>query len=98
MCPASLAQSASGNTTKPPQSRDSEFSHARQLLNQGKYDEAIAELERLSTAANPKGLAHELGMAYYRKGDYFHAADSFKQALQQDAQDSESTQMLGISH
>jgi tetratricopeptide (TPR) repeat protein len=37
-------------------------------------------------------------MAYYRKGDYFHAADSFKQALQQDAEDRESTQMLGISY
>lgn len=95
---ASLAQSEPANTPDPLPAHDSEFSHARQLLNQGKYDDAIAELEQLSGSINPKGLPHELGMAYYRKGDYFHAADSFKQALQQDPQDSESTQMLGISY
>ena len=75
-----------------------EFSHARQLLDQGKYDEAISELQQLSTSSNPKGLAHELGMAYYKKGDYFRAADSFKKALQRDAGDNESIQMLGISY
>jgi tetratricopeptide (TPR) repeat protein len=75
-----------------------EFSHARQLLDQGKYDEAISELQQLSTSSNPKGLAHELGMAYYKKGDYFRAADSFKKALQRDPGDNESIQMLGISY
>jgi tetratricopeptide (TPR) repeat protein len=75
------------------------FAHARQLLQQGKYDDAIAELQQLS-ASQPqmKGLAHELGSAYYRKGDYFHAIDSLKQALQQDPQDNEATQLLGISY
>jgi len=76
-----------------------DFAHSRQLLQQGKYDEAIAELQQLSTSQpTPKGTSHELGMAYYKKGDYFHAAEAFKQALQQDSQDSESTQMLGISY
>ncbi|HEX3738906.1 MAG TPA: tetratricopeptide repeat protein, partial [Terriglobales bacterium] len=61
------------------------FGHDRQLLQQGKYDEAIAELQQLA-ASQPetKGLAHELGTAYYRKGDYVHAVDSLKQALQAD--------------
>jgi tetratricopeptide (TPR) repeat protein len=95
---ALAAQSHPADTPNPPQAPSSEFSHARQLLNEGKYDEAIAALQQLSTDARPKGLAHELGMAYYRKGDYFHAADSFKKALQQNAQDSESTQRLGISY
>jgi tetratricopeptide (TPR) repeat protein len=77
----------------------SELAHARQLIDQGKYDDAEMELQQLSTSQpNLKGLAHELGIAYYKQGDYFHAAESFKQALQQDAQDSESTQMLGISY
>jgi tetratricopeptide (TPR) repeat protein len=92
---ASLAQSTTANT---PETLHTEFSHARQLLGQGKYDEAISELQQLSASSNPKGLAHELGMAYYKKGDYFHAADSFKRALQEDPQESESTQMLGISY
>src|SRR6202043_958059 len=95
---ALVAQSRPADTPNPPQAPSSEFSHARHLLDQGKYDDAIAELQQLSTSLNPKGVAHELGMAYYKKGDYFHAADSFKQALQRDSQDSESTQMLGISY
>ncbi len=97
---ASAAQSRSSDASNATtQASSSEFSHARQLLQQGKYDEAIAELQRLSgEQPAPKGLAHELGMAYYKKGDYFRAAESFKQALEKDAQDSESTQMLGISY
>jgi tetratricopeptide (TPR) repeat protein len=80
-------------------SNSPDFAHARQLVQQGKFDEAIAELQQLSTS-NPstKGLRHEIGMAYYKKGDYFQAAKWFKEALQQDAQDTESTQMLGISY
>src|SRR5947207_6928211 len=37
-------------------------------------------------------------MAYYKKGYYPHAIDSLKQALQQDPQDNESTQLLGLSY
>jgi tetratricopeptide (TPR) repeat protein len=87
------------SSSAPTQASNSEFSHTRQLLNQGKYDDAIAELQQLSRSSpNSKGLDHELGMAYYKKGDYFHASESFKKALQQDSQDNESTQMLGISY
>jgi tetratricopeptide (TPR) repeat protein len=79
--------------------RDSSFAHARQLLQQGKYDDAIAELQQLS-AAQPKlaGLNHEMGSAYYRKGDYSRAIESLKQALQENPQDSEATQLVGISY
>ncbi len=97
---ALAAQSPSADASNaPPQAGNSEFAHSRQLLQQGKYDEAISDLQRLSSATpNAQGLSHELGMAYYKKGDYFHAAESFKQALQHDPQDSESAQMLGISY
>jgi tetratricopeptide (TPR) repeat protein len=79
--------------------RVSEFAHARQLLQQGKYDEAIAELQQLSTARpNLNGLPHELGVAYYKKGDYLRAAESFQQAVAQDPQDNEATQLLGLSY
>ena len=94
------AQSSPGEPALPlTGSPAEEFAHARQLLQQGQYDDAIAELQKLS-AAQPalKGLAHELGTAYYRKGDYLQAIGSFKQALQQDSADSEATQLLGMSY
>lgn len=80
----------------PTASSPSDFAHARQLMQEGKYDQAIAELQQLP--ASTKGLPHELGMALYKKGDYFGATKWFKEALQQDPKDSESTQMLGISY
>ena len=79
------AQEASAASQAPSTasgSNDAQFAHARQLLQQGKYDEAIAELQQLvSSQPGMKGLSHELGTAYYRKGDYVHAIDSLKQAL-----------------
>lgn len=38
-----------------------------------------------------KGLSHEMGMAYYRKGEYVRAAGYFRQAIEQDPQDGEAT-------
>ncbi len=96
---ATLVAQLPPETSASPQPAGTSFSQPRLLLDQGKYDEAIAELQQLSTAEpGLKGLSHELGMAYYKKGDYFHAAESFKQALQQDSQDNEATQMLGLSN
>jgi tetratricopeptide (TPR) repeat protein len=92
--PPTSAQSSS-NTS------DSQFAHARQLAQQGKYDEAIAELQRLSLSLSErqrKGLARDLGIAYYKKADYARAVDSFKQALQENPKDLESIQMLGLSY
>jgi tetratricopeptide (TPR) repeat protein len=77
----------------------SQFAHARQLLQQGNYDEAIAELQQLAgSQPGTKGLAHELGTAYYRKGDYVRAIDALKQALQADPADNEATQLMGLSY
>lgn len=75
------------------------FASARLQLQQGKYDDAIAQLQDLG-AKSPglKGLAHELGVAYYRKGDYIKAIDSLKQATVEDAADNEAVQLLGISY
>lgn len=86
----------SGPANKPS---DTEFGHARELMQQGKSDEAIAELNQLQQSKpGLKGLAHELGVAYYKKGDYVQSIDSFKKALQEDAADNESTQLLGLSY
>jgi tetratricopeptide (TPR) repeat protein len=97
--PAQEANHAPQARSSAPVAASAQFTHARQLLQQGKYDEAIAELQQLaSSQPEPKGLAHELGTAYYRKGDYVHAIDSLKQALQADPADSEATQLIGLSY
>ena len=62
-----------------------------------KYDEAFAERQKLSSARPaPKGLSRELGMAYYKKSDYAQAVVSLKQALEENPQDSEATQLLDL--
>jgi tetratricopeptide (TPR) repeat protein len=88
----------------PPQAVQSEaanpnFADARKLLQQGKYDDAIAQLQKLKTT-NPglKGVPHELGAANYAKGDYPKAADFLRLALQEDPNDNEATQLLGLSY
>jgi tetratricopeptide (TPR) repeat protein len=81
-----------------PEASGSEFLQARKLVQQGKYDEAITELQQLSlTQPGLKGLAHELGTAYYTKGDYQQAIATLKKALDEDKDDGESTQLLGLS-
>ncbi len=76
-----------------------DFTASQTLLQQGKYDEAITQLQA-AAAKNPglKGLSHELGTAYYRKGDYIKAIESLKQALVEDPGDREAVQLLGLSY
>jgi tetratricopeptide (TPR) repeat protein len=95
-----LAQNASqASTAASAGSSEIEIAKARQLTSQGKYDEAISELQELSVS-NPtlKGVAHELGIAYYKKSDYVHATEQFQKALQQQPDDNEATQLLGLSY
>ena len=81
-----------------PEVPGSQFLQTRKLVQQGKYDQAVAELQQLSiTQAGLKGLAHELGTAYYSKGDYQQAIATLKKALDEDKDDGESTQLLGLS-
>ena len=78
---------------------DPEFTEARRLSQQGKYDEAISQLQALTTRTpKPAGLSHELGAAYYKKGDYLKAADFLKQAVAEDPNDKEAVQLLGLSY
>src|SRR5437016_912168 len=79
--------------------QSSNFEKSRRLMDQGKYDEAIAQLQGLS-AKDParKGLARELGTAYYKKGDYMKAVDLLKKATGEDPGDNEATQLLGLSY
>jgi tetratricopeptide (TPR) repeat protein len=86
---------------KPKQtiSPNAAFGDARRLAQQGKFDEAIAQLETLSAKQpDTKGLAHELGIAYYKKGDYLRAVASLKKALEENPGDSEAIQLVGLSY
>jgi len=90
-------------TTTPQTSKsadpDADFAEARKLSQQGKYDEAIVQLQAMTTRSpKPAGLSHELGAAYYKKGDYLKAADYLKQAVAEDPNDKEAVQLLGLSY
>jgi tetratricopeptide (TPR) repeat protein len=93
------SQDAPQLPSAPSQAADSAFAGPRKLLQQGKNSEAVAELQRMA-AENPslKGLSHELGVAYYKGGDYLKAIDAFKKATQEDPEDKEAIQLLGLSN
>jgi tetratricopeptide (TPR) repeat protein len=85
--------------SNPSESSGSEFSGPRRLLEQGRYDEALAALHGLETRLPAtKGLSHELGLAYYKKSDYLKAVASFKKALEEDPDDNEAVQLMGLSY
>jgi tetratricopeptide (TPR) repeat protein len=95
--PPSSDAAAAPNT--PTLSTRPDFSHARSLMQQGRLDDAIAELESLeATAPNTKGLDLELGTAYYKKSDYVKAIGFLKTAVVADPNNSEATQLLGLSY
>jgi tetratricopeptide (TPR) repeat protein len=83
-----------GNNSAAP-----ELAHTRSLMEQGKLDDAITELQTLETS-NPqtKGLALELGVAYYKKSDFPKAVEYLKKASAEDPSSGEATQLLGLSY
>jgi len=91
--PSQETQSAS------PQASASNFEAARKLLEEGKYDEALSQLQALA-AQDPKlpGLSHQLGAAYYKKGDFLKATGYLKQATEENPKDSEAVELLGLSY
>src|SRR5689334_16656443 len=101
---AGAAQSAPPPIQEPSSSSASQtaassVTHARRLTEQGNFDEAIAELQQLSEK-NPgtKGLSRELGIAFYKKGDYPKAIQFLKTATLENAKDDEAVQLLGLSY
>jgi tetratricopeptide (TPR) repeat protein len=80
-----------------PQSSGMEEAH--RLLQQGKYDDAVALLTDMQ-AQHPgmRGLSHELGAAYYKKSDYSKAITYLKKAQEEAPDDSEAVQLLGLSY
>jgi tetratricopeptide (TPR) repeat protein len=92
-------QAIGGPKPKGTVTPDTTLSEARRLSQDGKFDEAIGKLEALALKEPElKGLAHELGVTYYRKGDYLKAVASFKKALEEDPGDNEAVQLMGLSY
>ena len=89
--PAQATQSAG---EAPP-----EFADARKLIQQGKVDEAIEQLQAVE-ARDPatKGLDLEMGTAYYKKSDFPKAIEYLKKATAADPANSEAIQLLGLSY
>ena len=91
-----LESPAPTTSSKVSAAASSEFASARKLSQEGKFDEAIARLQNLD--ASTKGLAFELGVAYYKKSDYVKAIESFKKAAAAEPENGEVTQLLGLSY
>jgi tetratricopeptide (TPR) repeat protein len=82
-----------------PHPSATDFEEPHRLLQQGKYDEAVAALHDLEKQHPAmRGLAHELGTVYYKKGEYLNAIASLKKAQEENPQDSEAVQLLGLSY
>jgi tetratricopeptide (TPR) repeat protein len=93
------AQSATPAKQPLEASPDSSFAEARKLSRQGKFDEAISQLEALADKQpDLKGLSHEFGVVYYKKGDYLKAVASLKKALEENPADNEAVQLTGLSY
>jgi tetratricopeptide (TPR) repeat protein len=94
----SSAQAVSNSNPSQSTLDSTAFAEPRRLLQQGKFDESLALLLDLqSQHPGMKDLEHEIGTAYYKKGDFLNAAAHLKKALDEDPSDSEATQLLGIS-
>src|SRR5438094_1495514 len=105
-----LAAATSDAQTAPPQpdkqspvatsqNPSPTFAEPRRLMEQGRFDDAITDLQRLAAQNSPpKGVSHELGVAYYKKGDYPKAIESLRKAMTEDPADNEAVQLLGLSY
>jgi len=99
-CAALAQQSAPAEAPKASTSAVApDFSNARKLMQQGKVDEAIADLQGIE-ARDPSatGLAFEIGTAYYKKSNYPKAVEYFKKTISTDPANEEATQLLGLSY
>jgi tetratricopeptide (TPR) repeat protein len=95
----SSSPDSSRASQKSSQTPSADFDQAQHLLLQGKYDEALSLLHGMESK-NPgmKGLAHELGAAYYKKSDFVNAIVYLKKAQEQSPDDAEAVQLLGLSY
>ncbi len=71
---------------------------AQTKLEHGDTAGAMAILDRMRREQpGTKGLAHELGLVFYRSGKLVDAEAAFAQAMKEDAGDKESVQLRGLT-
>ena len=97
--PASLPGASARAASAAPADPAAGFAQARALIDHGKFDEGVAQLRQLQ-ARDPKmkGLDREFGLAYYKHGDFMTAAQYLQPALQENPNDGEATQLLGLAY
>lgn len=84
---------------KAARQEDKALAAARSLIQENKNEEAIVQLKGLAeTHPEWKGIAHELGVAYYHQGEYLEAAKYLENAWRKDPDDRDAAQLLGLSH
>lgn len=93
---AVFSQQPAGSQTPVSPTPSSALDLPGKLIQQGKLDEAIAALQAIDPAT--KGLAFELGTAYYKKSDYPKAIALLKKATVEDPSNREAAQLLGMSY
>jgi tetratricopeptide (TPR) repeat protein len=95
----SAAQQPDASPAIPKPTATADFTQIRKLMQQGQLDDAVAQLHALE-AQDPaaKGLALELGTAYYRKNDFPQAIEYLKKANTADPANDEAVQMLGLAY
>lgn len=72
------------------------LAEAHKLVQQGKTDDAITKLRALDPST--KGVAQELGNAYYKKNDFSQAIQYLKKAAAEDPENQEASQLLGMAY
>jgi tetratricopeptide (TPR) repeat protein len=90
-----VSSSLAGQATVP--SAPDDLAKARDFLDHGHPDQAIAILKKLAAVEPPiVGVEHELGTAFYSIGELEEAKNAFSKAIEQDASDQDSVQMEGL--
>lgn len=100
----SLCAAAAAQVSQPALSVGDEpakqwtFEDAQQLAAKGRLDQALNILNQLSAQTpEPAGVERLRGIIYYQKDLLPQAAEAFAGAINQDANDRESTEMAGIT-
>lgn len=72
--------------------------HAQQLMEEGKLQQALDELNRVTPPrVEPAGAERLRGFVYYQQGKMVDAESAFAAAMQQDPKDTEAIQMRGVA-
>jgi len=103
LCPLLLCGCVAAQQAVPsnlsPSNLSPEFAETRKLVQEGKAEQAITELKAVEARNSAtKGLAFELGTAYYKTSNFPKAIDYLQKARTEDPSNGEAVQLLGMSY